>query len=488
MKNISRFPLATLLFSIFVAALLSCSSGAQRAEIEADCHLLSRYEQAVALGQYDSVSLDTLLSLRRTFLDQSMDREVVRCGLALATYYYSSRKDDIEAVRYLKEVEPLVAPSDTLAAEVSHSLSHILDGRNPDEAVYYAERLIHTDFDHHTDRYHALGYKSLIRLTDDPDSADLYRLRATAYFASVADTPYVDLINAFFVHRHLDALHPDTALRLILPFYHRMHYDKEANLIAGILLRAGRPADALPYIEALRGNDDFRYAYFYDKAIYYSLTDSLDHALRYYDRAHHLYQSEVETSTGQKISEINARYSRQAYEARLRTERLRRHLLVALTLLGLTLFTIITLWLVRLFRRQRAATVEQKRRAETLSEKNSELNDLTGTLSTNLAAMTDISKLAYRRLAIDNYRGIMEVADALRAKLHDRYPDISRTEFAYIFMEFVDIPLRDIPGIMSVNIQTVYYQRHSVHRKLSKYPGVTIDNILDASFTTLHRS
>lgn len=486
MKSVfSWFRMRTALFGFMLSVVVVSCDRYSYSTYDEYSRRLSYYASSAEGQQYSAINADSLMLIKQWFSDAGSQRNVIVADLILSEYYYNSRKDELMAIKCLKEAEAVaVSSTDTLTAEIYHQLSHILDGRNGEEAEYYARKLTTGTFDFNTDRYHALGYKSLIRLSDNPDSSALYHRMAVEYFRSAGDTAYVDVINAFYVHQNFEYLNPDTALALLLPFYDRMHYDKEANLIAGILLQSGRPDEALPYIENLRGNEDFRYAYFYDMAIYYSLKGDLSTALQTYDRAHSAYQMEMEADTERKISEINSVYNRKVYEEQLNAKRIESRLTLIIGLLAAILSVIVILWLWRMVRRQRLKVAEKEKEMEVLSTENTELNTLTTTLSTNLGAMTDLSKMAFQKLSIDNYRGIMEVADILRDKYHDTYPDISRTEYAYIFMEFIGIPLKAIPGIMSVNIQTVYYQRHSVHKKLSKYPGVTIDNILDASFTT----
>ena len=467
-------------FGILAILLFFVACG-HRNDIErANVQLGQLYDNMLDMD-YSDISIEQLDSLIDVFSSEGECRCEAVCRLIKGAKLYG-HKDGSRAIEELKYAEQYIADEDIEAGRLYYYLSRILAVDNPHQSDYYARRLVVWADEYEDVEMLAFGNKLLMNMTENLDSATYYRNMAVSMFDLGGDTLMCEKTNARFAIKFLEQLPVDSIVELILPFYRRVGYVRDADALATIYLINEQPDEAMPYIQQLKGVKDFEFQYYNNLAVYYSLKGDFEHSLAVYDSAFHVYQQQAMQILEEQIARVNGEYDKKLYDQQIQLQRYNTTLLVFVFILLSILGVMLIVWLVRILLLYRQKNMQLKADKAKLDELNVELVDTTNKQTRKLYAVSDICKNTYASVVLANPEMIKVISRSLRDNLSDEYPQLSNMDYTYMFLDFIGLSVRDICQILNVQEGTYYCRRSAIKKKISSDTEQDIDELFNQFF------
>lgn len=473
----------TLKKSIFIAIVLffvACGHK-QKVNIEqADILLSSLYDKVVTMD-YANISLSQVDSLIDVYASVDEDKREAISRLIKGAKLYSI-SDDSGAIDELKIAEQNIVDEDEMAGRLYYYLSRVLSVDNPHQSNYYAECLVAWSDSREDLHLLALGYKLLMNLEEDIDSATIYRNKAVANFELQGDTLMAEKTNARFAIKFIDHLDADLAINMILPFYNRVGYVRDADALATVYLVNNQVDSAYMYIEQLRNVKGFEFQYYNNMAVYYSQKGDFEKALVVYDSAFNIYQQQARQILDEQIALVNGEYDKKLYDQQIELQHYRTILLSLIFVLVAICAIALIIWLVRIIQRNRLKNMELKQAKEVLEAKNEELVDTTKKQTQKLYAVSDICKNTYASIVLANPDMVKVISRSLHENLKGTYPQLSNMDFTYMFLDFIGLNSKEICSILCVQEGTYYCRRSAIKKKLGTELNLDIDGLFSQFF------
>jgi large-conductance mechanosensitive channel len=318
----------------------------------------------------------------------------------------------------------------------------------------------------------------MMNLEDNIDSANMYRVSATEIFVLQGDSLWKEKTNARFAMKFMDQLNVDSAINMILPFYQRVGYERDADALATIYLIDNKADLALPYIKKLKGEKDFEFQYYNDMAVYYSQKGEFEKSLAVYDSAFHIYQHQAMQILDAQIARVNGEYDKKLYDQKIELQHYRIGVVSLIFVIVAMVAIAFIIWLVRTLQSNKLQTTELKQAKEELEEKNEELVDTTKKQTQKLYAVSDICKNTYASIVLANHDMVKVISRSLYENLKEAYPQLSNMDFTYMFLDFIGLNAKDICRILNVQEGTYYCRRSAIKKKL----GAELDQDIDELF------
>lgn len=430
---------------------------------------------------YSDVPIEQVDSLIDVFSVEGERRGEAVCRLIKGAKLYG-HNDCVGAIDELKYAEQYIDYEGVEFGRLCYYLSRILVVDNPHQSDYYAHRLVAWAEANEDVEMLAFGNKLLMNMTENLDSAIYYRNVAVRMFALGGDTLMCEKTNARFAIRFLEQLPADSIVELILPFYQRVGYVRDADALATIYLINERADEAMPYIQQLKGVKDFEFQYYNNLAVYYSLKGDFERSLAVYDSAFHIYQQQAMQIFEEQIARVNGEYDKKLYDQQMQLQRYRTTLLVLVFILLTILAVMLIVWLVRILLYHRRKNVQLKAEKVKLEELNVELVDTTNKQTRKLYAVSDICKNTYASVVLANPEMIKVISRSLHDSLSAEYPQLSNMDYTYMFLDFIGLSVRDICQMLSVQEGTYYCRRSAIKKKISSDTEQDIDELLNQFF------
>ena len=470
-----------LKFFWILAILLFFTSCGHKNDIErANAQLGELYGNMLDMD-YSDVPIEQVDSLIDVFSVEGERRGESVCRLNKGAKLYG-HNDCVGAIDELKYAEQYIDYEGVEFGRLCYYLSRILVVDNPHQSDYYAHRLVAWAEANEDVEMLAFGNKLLMNMTENLDSAIYYRNVAVRMFALGGDTLMCEKTNARFAIRFLEQLPADSIVELILPFYQRVGYVRDADALATIYLINERADEAMLYIQQLKGVKDFEFQYYNNLAVYYSLKGDFERSLAVYDSAFHIYQQQAMQIFEEQIARVNGEYDKKLYDQQMQLQRYRTTLLVLVFILLTILAVMLIVWLVRILLYHRRKNVQLKAEKVKLEELNVELVDTTNKQTRKLYAVSDICKNTYASVVLANPEMIKVISRSLHDSLSAEYPQLSNMDYTYMFLDFIGLSVRDICQMLSVQEGTYYCRRSAIKKKISSDTEQDIDELLNQFF------
>ena len=470
-----------LKFFWILAILLFFTSCGHKNDIErANAQLGELYGNMLDMD-YSDVPIEQVDSLIDVFSVEGERRGEAVCRLIKGAKLYG-HNDCVGAIDELKYAEQYIDYEGVEFGRLCYYLSRILVVDNPHQSDYYAHRLVAWAEANEDVEMLAFGNKLLMNMTENLDSAIYYRNVAVRMFALGGDTLMCEKTNARFAIRFLEQLPADSIVELILPFYQRVGYVRDADALATIYLINERADEAMLFIQQLKGVKDFEFQYYNNLAVYYSLKGDFERSLAVYDSAFHIYQQQAMQIFEEQIARVNGEYDKKLYDQQMQLQRYRTTLLVLVFILLTILAVMLIVWLVRILLYHRRKNVQLKAEKVKLEELNVELVDTTNKQTRKLYAVSDICKNTYASVVLANPEMIKVISRSLHDSLSAEYPQLSNMDYTYMFLDFIGLSVRDICQMLSVQEGTYYCRRSAIKKKISSDTEQDIDELLNQFF------
>ena len=467
------------LWIVFISLLLiTCG---HKNDIErADVQLKQLYTNMLDMD-YSDISIKQVDSLIDVFSVSGERRSEAICRLIKGVKLYADN-DDATAIAELKYAEQYISNEDIETGRLYYYLSRVLFVDNPYQSDYYARRLVAWAGVNEDVEMLAFGNKLLMNMAENIDSAAYYRNIAVRMFNLRGDTLMVEKTNARFAIKFINQLDADSAINMILPFYQRVGYVRDADALATVYLINERADDAYPYIQKLVGAKGFEFQYYNNMAVYYSQMGEFEKSLIVYDSAFHIYQQQAMQILDNQIARVNGEYDKKLYNQQIKLQHYRMMLLILVFILVAIIAIALIIWLVRVLRLNKLRNIELKQAKVELEEKNEGLVDMTKKQTQKLYAVSDICKNTYASIVLANPDMVKVISRSLYENLKETYPQLSNMDFTYMFLDFIGLNAKDISRILSVQEGTYYCRRSAIKKKLGTEPDQDIDEIFNQFF------
>jgi tetratricopeptide (TPR) repeat protein len=467
-------------FWILVVSLLFVACGHKNDIERAEVQLGQLYDNILDMD-YSDISIEQVDSLIDVFSVAGEHRSEAICRLVKGAKLYADN-DGATAIAELKYAEQHISYEDAEAGRLYYYLSRVLAVDNLHQSDYYARRLVAWASDNEEGEMLAFGNKLLMNMAENLDSATYYRNIAVGMFDLVGDTLMVEKTNARFAMKFINQLEVGSVLDMILPFYQRVGYVRDADALATIYLIDERADEAYPYILKLAGVKGFEFQYYNNMAVYYSLKGDFEKSLAVYDSAFHIYQQQVEQILDEQIARVNGEYDKKLYDQQMQLQRYRTTLLVLIFILLSVLSIMLIVWLVRILLHHRQKNMQLKAENAKLEEENVELVETTNKQSRKLYAVSDICKNTYASIVLANPDMIKVISRSLFDSLKAEYPQLSNMDYTYMFLDFIGLSVKDICQMLNVQEGTYYCRRSAIKKKISTDSEQDIDELFNQFF------
>ncbi len=468
--------LKNLVLLVVVSLCVACGRNTQleNGELKELCEAM--YEMS-----YNDISIERVDSLLGEFEKQGDVKRVAVCRLVRGAKLYGQNKY-ADALVDLKHAEQYIEDDDAEVGRLYYYLSRIFAVDNPVQSDYYAHRLLDWAEEKEDVEMRAFGNKLLMNIAEEIDTAEYYRVEAVKWFGVEDDTLMVEKCNARFGIKFVYDLPLDSAVGLILPFYERIGYVRDADALATVYLLNNDADAALPYIEKLRGVNGFEYQYYNNMAVYYSQKEEFEQALMMYDSAFVIYQEQAKMLFEEQIARVNGEYDKKLYDKQIELQRYKTMFVVLMFVLLVLVGVALIVWLVRILMYHKRRNRELKVQKEKLEEDNEELVDMTHKQSKKLYAVSDICRNTYVSVVTTNPEMVKVISRSLCEALHEEYPQLSNMDFTYMFLDFIGLSAKEICRILSVQEGTYYCRRSAIKKKLASEGDRDIDEMFDKFF------
>ena len=467
-------------FWILVVSLLFVACGYKNDIERAEVQLGQLYDNMLDMD-YSDISIEQVDSLIDVFSAEGERHSEAVCRLIKGAKLYACN-DGAHAIEELKCAEQYIDDEDIEVGRLYYYLSRILSVDNPYQSDYYARRLVVWADEHEDVEMLAFGNKLLMNMTENLDSAIYYRNVAVRMFGLGGDTLMCEKTNARFAIKFLEQLPVDSVVELILPFYRRVGYVRDADALATIYLINEQADEAMPYIKQLQGEKGFEFQYYNNLAVYYSLKGDFERSLAVYDSAFHIYQQQAMQIFEEQIARVNGEYDKKLYDQQVQLQRYRTTLLVLVFILLSILAVMLIVWLVRILLLHRRKNMQLKAEKAKLEELNVELVDTTNKQTRKLYAVSNICKNTYVSVVLANPEMIKVISRSLRDSLSDEYPQLSNMDYTYMFLDFIGLSVKDICQMLNVQEGTYYCRRSAIKKKISSDTEQDIDELFNQFF------
>lgn len=467
-------------FWILIVSLLFVACGHKNDIERAEVQLGQLYDNILDMD-YSDISIEQVDSLIDVFSVSGEHRSEAVCRLIKGAKLYSDN-DGANAIDELKYAEQHITDEDIESGRLYYYLSRILVVDNPHQSDYYARRLVAWAGENEDVKMMAFGNKLLMNMAENLDSAIHYRNVAVRMFNLGGDTLMCEKTNARFAMKFINQLNSDSAINMILPFYERVGYERDADALATIYLIDNKADLALPYIEKLEGEKDFEFQYYNNMAVYYSLKGKFEKSLAVYDSAFHIYQQQAMQILDEQIARVNGEYDKKMYDQQMQLQRYRTTLLVLIFILLSILAVMLIVWLVRILMQHRQKNMQLKTENAKLEEENVELVETTNKQSRKLYAVSDICKNTYASVVLANPAMIKVISRSLHDSLKSEYPQLSNMDYIYMFLDFIGLSVKDICQMLNVQEGTYYCRRSAIKKKISSDTEQDIDELFNQFF------
>lgn len=460
--------------------VLSFFVGCTKSVKQMDAELLELYE-LMDNKCYGDISIEKVDSLLFEFEKVGDDKRVAKCNLIKGARFYSDN-NFASALDALKQAELYIVIDDIEAGRLYYYLSRIFAVDNPDKSDFYARKLLCWAEEYDDVQMRALGNKLLMNIAEDKDSAEYYRREAIRLFSLVGDTLMCEKSNARFGIKFMYDISIDSVVNLVLPFYERVGYVRDADALATTYLLNGQSDKALQYIKELKGVKDFEFQYYNNMAVYYSQNEEFEKALDVYDSAFVIYQQQAKLILDEQIARVNGKYDKKLYDQQIELQRYRTMFVgmvfVVLVLVG----GVLIVWLVRVLLHHKQRNKELDAQKHKLEEENVDLIDKANKQSKKLYAVSDICKNTYASVVLANPAMVKVISKSLYNSLKDVYPQLSNMDFTYMFLDFIGLNIKDICKVLCVQEGTYYCRRSAIKKKLVGDAEQDIDEMFEQFF------
>ncbi len=467
-------------FWILIVSLLFVACGHKNDIERAEVQLGQLYDNILDMD-YSDISIEQVDSLIDVFSVSGEHRSEAVCRLIKGAKLYSDN-DGANAIDELKYAEQYITDEDIESGRLYYYLSRILVVDNPHQSDYYARRLVAWAGENEDVKMMAFGNKLLMNMAENLDSAIHYRNVAVRMFNLGGDTLMCEKTNARFAIKFLEQLPVDSIVELVLPFYRRVGYVRDADALATIYLINEQPDEAMSYIQQLKGVKDFEFQYYNNLAVYYSLKGDFEHSLAVYDSAFHVYQQQAMQILEEQIARVNGEYDKKLYDQQIQLQRYNTTLLVFVFILLSILGVMLIVWLVRILLLYRQKNMQLKADRAKLDELNVELVDTTNKQTRKLYAVSDICKNTYASVVLANPEMIKVISRSLHDSLKAEYPQLSNMDYIYMFLDFIGLSVKDICQLLNVQEGTYYCRRSAIKKKISSDTEQDIDELFNQFF------
>lgn len=467
-------------FFVILLCLVSCGNNRPVDTQEADAILSELYSHMLDMDYKDIpiVQIDSLMGVYDK-VGNSRQKGVV-CLVKGAKLYADNNY--MAAIDELKRAEQYVSELESEAGRLYYYLSRVLAVDNPRQSDYYARELVSCAEINADTLMLAFGNKLLMNLEEEKDSALIYRNRAVEMFELVQDTLMIEKTNARYGIKFMYEMPFDSAIGLILPFYERVGYERDADALATIYLLNNESDKAYFYIEKLKREKAFEFQYYNNLAVYYSQKGDFERSLAVYDSAFQIYQQQAMQILDGQIARVNGEYDKKLYDKQIELQRYRAMSIVLICILVVLGFILLLVWFIKALLSHKRRNMELREEKEKLVEEKEELVDTTKKQSQKLYAVSDICKNTYASIVVANPEIVKVIGRSLYDNLKVMYPQLSNMDFTYMFLDFIGLNAKEICKVLNVQEGTYYCRRSAIKKKMGVENEEDIDEIFNRFF------
>lgn len=435
------------------------------------------YEEYLQIHQDRSYhKMDHLIidSIARIYMEVDSPERAGVCYLLNGFAYYND-KNYSAAIEELCKSDDCLTENDSIIYELYYAMALVLDELNDDESRYYAEKLMDYATEHHNLTAEIYANSMMSSLSDNFDSANVYRLRTEELCRKVGNVSILQKTNSDFARNFCGQMDPDSAVNLIIPRYERMHFAGDARKIAFIYLSAGENDKALPYIEKLKENPFFSYDYKYYMAIYLANKKMFEDAILMYDSAHREYIENQNEAADMRVSEINAAHNRKIFEQK--QELMQERLKTSYWFILFCAVSFVILLLVSILIYERMKISRQKSELQNLRLERENYTKKQTLLAVS-EAYRDILVLAIRK----NHDLSYSIGHQLYQYIKKSYPQLKEKDITYLFLSYIKLDVVEICDILNISTGTWHVRINRIRKLMDLEQRTKLDTILEMVF------
>ncbi len=435
---------------LIVAIVLLCCEEKENFQF---CDAIQKAYQARCTRSLRGINTDSLAIINAVCIEKGDMSSSCICE-AIIGYDKFFKRDYLNALIMMKNAESKLQYCDSMSAFVYHYLSEILAAEDTTMALEYINKAIDSSIkqDNKIDQINA--YRQKAKLVG-VDSARIYIKKASDISLEMCDTLQNMLCWSRYAINYYDKLHPDSVIKYVKPLAEIRPYALDHMVIADAYTRKEMTDSAMFYINLFENHPLFQIEKYYLRGKIAEINKEYYIATEHYKQAYETYDKEINKYISLQLGNKNIQYNMQQLKIEAQKEKMKLLNLIIILLASLLIITLIIITLYFIIKRHKGL-IDTMRIKQNRNQKS--YNSL---LKQFVAKYTkDI-----------NRDTIIFEANNILSKIKDKYPELTKTDIAIIWLLYLNKDKTFITSIMSIT-DAYYFQRRTIIYRSFEFESV----------------
>ena len=437
-KNIMK-AIRYLLFFITTMMLFSCNNG-DEFYFE---NLIEKAYTARCTRNLQDINIDSLAIVDAVCMEKKDLRGSCICE-GIIGYSKFFERDYLTALVMLKNAESKLQYCDSMSAFVYHYLSEILATEDTVVALQYINKAIEIAIKQENKIDQINAYRQKANLVGE-DSARVYIEEASRISIEIDDTIQNMLCWSRYAINYYDKLHPDSIIKFVKPFCEIRPYALDQMVLAEAYIRKGMTDSATYYISLFEGHPLFQIDKYYLSGKIAEINHNFDNAAMSYRLAYETYDKEINKYLKLQLSGKNTQYDMQQLKIEAQKEKMALFKTIIILLIAIIIVILVLILSYFVIKRHKGKIdlMQIKQNSNQIAY-NKLLNQYVSKYTKNI-----------------NRETIIFEANNILEKVRIRYPELTKTDIAIIWLLYLNKNKEFITNMLSIT-DAYYFQRRTI--------------------------
>ena len=427
------------LFLFITTMLLGCSNS-NEFQFE---NLIGKAYNARCTRSLQDINVDSLAIVDAVCVEKKDLRGSCICE-GIIGYAKFFERDYLNALVMLKNAESKLQYCDSMSAFVYHYLSEILATEDTVVALQYINKAIEIGIKQENKIDQINAYRQKANLVG-VDSARMYIERASRISMEIDDTIQNMLCWSRYGINYYDKLHPDSIIKFVKPLCEIRPYALDQMVLAEAYIRKEMTDSAIYYVSLFEGHPLFQIDKYYLRGKIAEMNHDFDNATMLYRLAYETYDEEINRYLKLQLSGKNAQYNMQQLKIESQKEKMALFKTIIVLLIAIIIVMLILVLSYIVIKRHKGKIYLM------------EITQNSNQVAYNKLLNQYVSKYTKNI----NRETIIFEANNILEKIRIRYPELTKTDIAIIWLLYLNKNKEFITNILSIT-DAYYFQRRTI--------------------------
>lgn len=428
------------LFLFITTMLLLGCSNSNEFKFE---NLIEKAYNARCTRSLQDINVDSLAIVDAVCVEKKDLRGSCICE-GIIGYAKFFERDYLNALVMLKNAESKLQYCDSMSAFVYHYLSEILATEDTVVALQYINKAIEIGIKQENKIDQINAYRQKANLVGI-DSARMYIERASRISMEIDDTIQNMLCWSRYAINYYDKLHPDSIIKFVKPLCEIRPYALDQMVLAEAYIRKEMTDSAIYYVSLFEGHPLFQIDKYYLRGKIAEMNHDFDNATMLYRLAYEIYDEEINRYLKLQLSGKNVQYNMQQLKIEAQKEKMALFKTIIILLIAIIIVMLILVLSYIVIKRHKGKIYLM------------EITQNSNQVAYNKLLNQYVSKYTKNI----NRETIIFEANNILEKIGIRYPELTKTDIAIIWLLYLNKNKEFITNILSIT-DAYYFQRRTI--------------------------